>query len=774
MKRRKKSVIVSIVFAMMGFMIAMGALRALPAKAGETEEETLEFDLRDGYLRMEYSDTNRLESVFSSFRCDDKDCLYDLDGDGTADIKLSVCLAIYYYYHDVLTPVSGGSILGDFVLKPTKEHPLSYNAWDSDAGENVTRTVTSLVFHFPSEPVKAEYSLSGANVKFFRRYLLNEEYVTEQITKATPGEEVFLEEVKKTGQYLKAWRTDSILKDELLFTLWYGDEQKSTIAVRRFVMPAYDVTLEPVYEKQQPYTIQLDGPNDFMIGHAELALDAVDCFIDSLCNSELLKNSDYIDLDRDGTDDIYLGPHKNDNSLSVCLFSNLTSYTLMAPNDGPYWPVTLKWEKELFYTYDEANQYHGALSPKNSRLLYQSLKAFEVNGKEGFFDLDQDGTEDLHFDGRQLRTLTTCSVENTVTIPAVEDGVNHPITFNLQDKTSTHIFHKCTVICENEGKVSLNPYEWDLIGEWFEQGEYVCLTPGEGYAFADIQIDGNTVTLEDFDRSFFYDFCVPNHDFEVRILFQTENGEIPGCHRVNVDGGFAYIETENGVEELFTGSYAGTGKKIVIYPETQYNGMVFDSWMVNGVDEYSIGEDSVLRFQMPDEDVTVRGRAKKPDACMTIDLTRGSYILISNLFDDVLYSLNLDRPWTSEDYDLNGDGIKDIRIDPVNSKIWPCEGYSCGETYQIFTHRGRFSSVIFIFPPEEKPIETPGNGDEPAEQKNTREEDGDSFKLLYVLISAEVLLIAGLTGLIIWRRKKKKNPPTKGEAVENKQEEKQE
>ena len=160
-------------------------------------------------------------------------------------------------------------------------------------------------------------------------------------------------------------------------------------------MPTQDVTLEPVYEKQQPYTIQLDGPNDFKIGNALLPIDAVDCFIASLRNSELYNYTDYIDLDGDGTDDIYLGPHKNNESLSVCLFSNLTSYTLTAPNDGPYWPVTLSWKEETMFIVNPVSYMFGAsLSINNGKLLYHSLKTYEVDEKKGFFDLDQDGSEE--------------------------------------------------------------------------------------------------------------------------------------------------------------------------------------------------------------------------------------------------------------------------------------------------------------------------------------------------------------------------------------------
>ncbi len=534
MMRRKRSVIVSIAIAMMGFMIAMGALRALPAKAGEAEGETLECDLRDGYLRRTDSSGFIMQTILNSYRCGGEDVfLYDLDRDGTADVRISRWNKVNYDAHEVLTPVPGGSILGDYVLKATPEHPLEYMTYEN--GPAVTHTVSFVVFHFPEEPVKAEYSLSGTGVAYFRDYTRD----GDRITKAAPGEIIYLLEDKKTGQYLKEWKTDSYPKDDLFYmhSNYYedGTEADVAIAVRRFIMPAHDVTMTPVYEKQQPYTIQVDGPNVIMAGDTGLIADGIDCFIASLLHWDT-SNIDtytwynmytYYDLDGDGTDDICLGPYKSVHSLSICLLSDLTSYTLTAPNDGPYWPVTLTWKEENSYTIDPSYIYYGSSSPRTGQKLYRSLKSYEVNGKTGFFDLDQDGSEDLFFEGIHFEYLSTCSIENSITIPGVTEGINHPVTFVVKEIPEEKSFHRVIVISENEGDYYIDYPDCARIGDWFEEGDYVSLCPGEGYEFNSISINGSKDYLDDYARAFRYEFEVINRDMVVRIQFRTKDGDIP-------------------------------------------------------------------------------------------------------------------------------------------------------------------------------------------------------------------------------------------------------
>lgn len=531
MKRRKRSVIASIAFAMMVAMIAMGGLCTLPAKASETEEGTLEFDLRDGYLRYGTS-MNPIRAVFSSFHCsqDGMEDWYDLDRDGTPDFKISVWFTYGYSQNDVMTPVPGGSIHGDYVVKPTDGNPFRYQTWE-DSSNPVTHMISSIVFHFPEETVEAEYSLSGTGLTFFRYVTENDEYVKKESTKASPGEQIFLLEDKKTGQYLKEWKTDSFPKDELAYPVWSGDEDtlhESSAAIRSFIMPAHDVTIEPVYEKQQPYTIQADGPNWWAIGDAELPVDGVDCFIDSLFK----RNNDGIwygwyDLDGDGTDDVFLDSYKSNNSVGICLFSNLTSYTLMEPNDGPYWPVTLSWGEKQTYIVDPAAMYYAEVSQKNGKKLYRSLQAYEVKGKTGIFDLDLDGSEDLRFDGRTFNYLSTCSIKESVTIPAVPEGVNHAVTFVVREIPEDKVCHKVIIIPENEGQYYIGDPDWPLIGDCFFEDDYVYIYPGEGYVLNKINVNGEVMRLSNYEGDRWYTLKVKGCDMVVRIQFRTEEGIVP-------------------------------------------------------------------------------------------------------------------------------------------------------------------------------------------------------------------------------------------------------
>ena len=762
-------------------LLVLGSLFLCPksASAGnEADEETLEFDLRDGYLRLVALDSN-LGSILDSFRYGGEDSeFFDLDGDGTADIKISTCYTVYYSYRGVLTPVFGGSIHGDFELKPTEEHPFRYTEWDYDAQKEVMHNVSSVVFHFPAEPVKEEYSLSGTGVKFSRYVFENGEYVKKEITKAAPGEEIELLEDKKTGQYLKAWKTDGLPKDDLTEVFPYetdaGESVKSIVAVRRFIMPAHDVTLEPVYENQRPYTIQVNGPNDYMVGNTEAPTNAVDCIIESLYNSEFCEDWEigYCDLDGDGTDDIYIGPYKSDNSLNVCLFSNLTSYTEMAPNDGPYWPVTLSWKEEPTFTVDPAAMYYATVSAKNGRLLYRSLKAYEVEGKEGFFDLDQDGTEDLQFNGYNIRTLSTGSVEETITIPAVEDGVNHPITFDLRDKSIQYEFHKCTIICENEGKFSINSDEFDYIGEWFEKGEYIRLIPGEGYEFAAILIDGDPLAQDYYESP---DIYVYDHDIEIRILFRTADGKIPGYHKVEVQGDYDILVQQeyDSVGPAQYSPYVKEGDWVIVHRNERKGDSYVASWEVTGVKDYTIGSNVSLKFQMQDEDVYVKPVFGKVEP-LTIDLTNGPCSITDEILEDITLALGTDSQITVQSFrcDLNGDKKNDIivtRVDKSTIQIKPLDDYSCGDTYELpeMNQFGHYHPITFVFKAEAEEPEPTGEPADASEKK----EDGDSFHPLYFIIPACVLLCGGVTTVLLVRRKKH---AAKGEAVEEKQEDKQE
>ena len=740
-------------------VMLLGIVGARPAKAVGGKWD---IDLRGGYRIINFFTEPFTDILAQCGIVMSDNGMFDLDGDGSYDLRRIITYSTYTEYYSeliVIIPVAGGSIKGDYTLKSDAAHPMIIAAGYDDEGNEITEEVTEIVFHFPQEEIREKYSVKVNGGKAFRRYMTADgEWIEEETDSIAPGELIRFEEEKKSGQYMTGWNSEGILSSDLVYTDYAG-----RVVVRDFIMPAHDVTLTPAYKTQTPYTITFTGTGDYKIGRLNNPIDATDCFLNALYHYSSFRESyeanGYIDLDGDGTDDIYVGPNKSSESLSVCLFSNIDSYTMTAPNDGPYWPITLRWDKESVYKINPESLYYAALSPKNARLLYQSLKPFEVEGKEGFFDLDQDGTEDLHFNGYDIRTLSTCSVENTITIPAAENGVNHPISFDLQDKSTRYIFHKCTVICENEGKVSLNPYEWDLIGEWFEEGEYVRLTPGEGYEFADIQIDGNTVTLEDFERTFFYDFCIPNHDVEIRILFRTTDGKIPGYHKVEVQGDYGFLVQQeyDSVGPAQYSPYVKEGDWVIVHRNERTGDSYVASWEVTGVKDYTIGSNVSLKFQMQDEDVYVKPVFGKVEP-LTIDLTNGPCSITDEILEDIALALGTDSQISvqSFSYDLNGDKKNDIivtRVDKSTIQIKPLDGYSCGETYELreMSQFGRYHPITFVLKAEaEEPeiTETPANASE-------KKEDSDSFHPMYFIIPACVLLCGGVTAALLVRRKKR-------------------
>ena len=736
-------------------VMLLGIVGVRPAKAVGGKWD---IDLRGGYRIINFFTEPFTDILAQRGIVMSDNGMFDLDGDGSYDLRLIYTYSPYTEYYSeliVIIPVANGSIKGDYTLKSDAAHPMIIAAGYDDEGNEITEEVTEIVFHFPQEEIREKYSVRVNGGKAFRRYMTADgEWTEEETDSIAPGELIRFEEEKKSGQYMTGWNSEGIRSSDLVYTDYDGGR----VVVRNFIMPAHDVTLTPAYKTQTPYTITFDGTGDYKIGSFSYPTTATDCFLNALYHYSSFRESyeanGYIDLDGDGTDDIYVGPNKGSESLSVCLFANIDSYTMTAPNDGPYWPITLRWDKESVYKINPESLYYAALSPKNARLLYQSLKPFEVERKEGFFDLDRDGTEDLHFDGRTILTLSTCSVENTITIPAAENGVNHPITFDLRDKSTRYIFHKCTVICENEGKVSLNPYEWDLIGEWFEEGEYVRLTPGEGYEFADIQIDGNSVTLEDFDRSFFYDFCIPNHDVEIRILFRTEDGKIPGYHRVQVQGDYdVYVQQGYDFGPAQYDPYVKEGDRVIINRNERTEESYVASWEVTGVKDYTIGENVSLQFVMQDKDVVVKPIFGKVEP-LTIDLSSGSCSVTEEMIESITSALGHESQTVQvRDYDLNGDKKSDIRIDLTTMQIKPLDGYSCGETYELreMNSFGRYHPITFVYKAEAEEseiTETPANSSE-------KKEDSDSFHPMYFIIPACVLLCGGVTAALLVRRKKR-------------------
>jgi hypothetical protein len=741
-------------------LFVLGGLFLCPksvfAGSGDSKE-TLELDLRNGYLVLGEENNSIWDNVLKPFRLDIEDykgAMYDLDGDGTADLRISTCHTIEYNYRNVATPVFGGSICGDYDLKNSGKK-LEYPEWGEN-GIEIKHELSSVVIHFPETPVKAYYSLSGTGVTFSRYVEMNGQRVEEEIKQATPGEEIYVLEAKRTGEYLKEWKTSGIPKDDLLEYGWTEDEngEVPTVALRSFIMPAQDVVLEPVYKKQQPYTIKVDGPNDYMVGDSEWMMSAVDCFLDSMWNSEFGKEwlSDWFDLDGDGIDDICIGPYKSSCSLSICLFSNLTSYTLTAPNDGPYWPVTLNWEEDKAFTVDPGAMYYEAVSNNNGKLLYQSLKPYETKDREGFFDLDQNGSADLRFDGRFFEYLATCSIKDTITIPAVQDGINHPVTFVVREIPKKSEYYKVTLTVENEGEVKLGNGDWTKIGNWYQEGDGISLVPEEGYELYKVKINDANVTLKVYEKTY-YIVDVPNHDIEIRVWLKPVGGNDPGplddfYITVTVEGGWI-----DGPANVKAGDY------VRIYPDCRSDGLYVSDWMVDGVMGWSYWEGE-LSFQVGDQDVyvTPNYRETKP---LTIDLSDGAWDytvdMLNCVYDATGYGPT-NREWN---IDLNGDGIKDISIVAAKMQMKPISKYSCGKSYTLTGGtRGPYYPITFVYDPKEKEPDVTGTpeptGEVDGEQDETAEKkDDSSFHPVYFIISGCVLLCGGLTAFLLIRRKKR-------------------
>ena len=742
-------------------IMALSTVGIMPAKASG---KAIDFDLRSGYRLLEYTEplSDWLQTMeIQSEESDYDSTLFDLDGDGAFDIAISMWVPSDYTYRYVLTPVPGGNIHGDFTLESDEEHRIVSFLGYSDDGEMISEEVSKLVFHFPNEPVRETYSVKVNGGKAFRGYWNeNDEWTEEEVDSAAPGESIRFEEEKKTGQYLKEWNSQGISK---------GMTSSEGHAVRRFVMPAHDVSMTPVYGNQTPYT--LEAGKTELIGSGWQPVTPVDCFLNSLSNSPFYKGTDgFFDVDGDGTDDLFLGPHKSQEDCSACLFSNLDSVTLTAPNDGPYWPVTLKWNKEAMYVIDMSNFFcYGWLSPKGSELLYKSLKTYELPDKTGFFDLDRDGSEDMYFNGYDIKALPTCSINGSVTIPADEDGVNHPVTFTVDTIPESSAFYKVSLVYENEPKAHIYHSGYPRFGEWFEQGDYVSVTPEPGYQFAEVKIDGNPYPLDSYDMEYGFGFEVQDHDTEVSVLLRNESGGITGYHTVTVEGDYSIPFKLDGsdYESLLSDAYVKEGDWVIILRNDRTADNYVSSWEVTGTDRYEIGVNVSLRLQMQDQDVYVKPVFGKVEP-LTIDLTGGNYTVTEEMIEEIVSALGAGEFGASETvrkFDLNDDGKLDVRIDVRALEITPLDTYSCGDAYTLsewYNKSGRYHPIKFVYNANgEKPTEEKKDPSKKASSKKSKKDSG-SFNPLYILIPAEVLFIAALTGLIIWYRKRKKKPAENG------------
>lgn len=153
-------------------------------------------------------------------------------------------------------------------------------------------------------------------------------YITEKygtyITEAMPGNSITVVPDVVNGEYTKEWTCD-------------GLKFENNGVIADFVMPAHDVTLKPERAEQTSYKIVLDQKRN-VVGK-DVFLSLVNMYgVPATDTTSLV----HIDLDGDGTDDLY--GYRSDYSFQLTETNSVTSAVFNAnrPTLGKYTPITIQ------------------------------------------------------------------------------------------------------------------------------------------------------------------------------------------------------------------------------------------------------------------------------------------------------------------------------------------------------------------------------------------------------------------------------------------------
>ncbi|MCR5530304.1 MAG: hypothetical protein K6F26_00450 [Lachnospiraceae bacterium] len=407
---KKHILIISAIAALLcGFLACAGTASG---ENGEGEEKKeIVVDLTGGYRHFDPV------MEFSWFMPEWVDCptFPDLDGDGTLDVCFTQYTVRSFGMSEelVAVPLAGGSINGSVTLQGTADAPFS-----------------SITFRLNNSIVQSEYAIQVEGGRAVIEYFDETGSLQEkEISSAAPGTVVRIKAFPQKGKYVNEWKSDGISisgpRDDK-----YGEYP----VLGRFVMPAHNVTVKPVSKEQKPYTVELErgtiesGLKDYNIG-------AVIGFYETF-------GEDLIDLDGDGTIDIEYSGWKSTMAFSApALHSTGKEYEISELNDGPNWPIIIRYPEDAFTIDLSEGVVAGSWDNEAAiKALRNNLKPFELADRAGVYDVDGDGQADLRIapDDSMLSVLYSCSISDTFEIPASEDGINHSVTLLFRKKPEYH------------------------------------------------------------------------------------------------------------------------------------------------------------------------------------------------------------------------------------------------------------------------------------------------------------------------------------------------
>ena len=507
-----KKLIAVLLLAVLAAGIIGNCTKANQNPETEVVKKSIVIDLSNGYCVVPSSVEDYLKEAGVAFSVSETSgsAMFDIDGDGVYDMSITPWSPFRYPsgLKAVATPCPGESGGKTLTVKPRG------TTWITNDGYQIIDVTEITITTGEKRTINEEYSVSVTGGYAIRYVSGEDQWIPEKVTKAAPGERVYLITEAPSGQYLKKWNSNIIR-----FLEEFPGETE--ITSYWFVMPAADVSFTADYGTQVPATLE---PGDDIYYEGDVSTPG-SCFMQSILNAEWYDDMGLYDLDGDGTDDIDVSSLWSGYTIHPCPLGSVSTYTAEGANDGPYWPVTAEISSGRYeITSDDILTM--SISPKNTALLMKSLEEWKVAGKSGVYDLDKDGSDDFCINGYVF--LPTCSfIGSSVTIPASTEGIHHEIRFVCDEPSKRH--HSVTVITENEGNILLS-YSGDLeygeaygTGCFWEANRGVFLIPEEGYRIQSVKSDD--VKIEKDSRNYY--FFMPSRDVTLRVQFYSEEPDEP-------------------------------------------------------------------------------------------------------------------------------------------------------------------------------------------------------------------------------------------------------
>lgn len=513
-----------IISTIMLIALIAGGMTVRKTSAGDSAPVTLVIDLSQGAAVIALENDNYGEEV--AFLCkslgyaaeiDGMNCKMDVDGDGTMDVACTYWNPYNYpvskYY--VFTPLPGWSLTGDVTVtssrdKVQKAYEGTYYLLPSED----SRISTVVIKTGDLKEIKKEYRINTTQGKACR-YVLddNGETKIEVVTSAAPGERLFFSIDLPKGQYLKNLKSEFFDMGKV-FAEWpeYWP----------FVMPAADITLTPVIEKQKAETFKY---TEYGSIYSEGSLNnAGNCVMESMFNETWYKRDagvyeGFFDIDGDGTDDVFIGPAYAGMQACPCKLRSVNTYVTKGRNDGPFWPVTVDFGDGQ-YVIDEWPDYN--TSGKNGELLRKNLAPYAMADNASQYDLDRDGSADFSVENG---FLSTCSLGNDpVTIPAVKGGINHDITF-VRTAMQGNVY-SITLTGENADKAVIGSVSGTKKpGGGFLAEEMYMIIPEDGFEV--YSAFSNQVDVTRGYGAEYYSFTLPYYDVTIQVEIREKGAVTP-------------------------------------------------------------------------------------------------------------------------------------------------------------------------------------------------------------------------------------------------------